>query len=97
MAAGDDHTEPFELEPLAIEPMNVRFVHGSAAQPVRTDGTVNLLNISNFVTDKGGATGLSAFPTDMATMPARMRTPMRSRSRSGTPWRAAPPPSSSRR
>jgi len=63
LAAGADHTEPFELEPLAIEPMNVRFVHGSAAQPVRTDGTVNLLNISNFVTNKGGITGLSAFPT----------------------------------
>lgn len=62
LKARDDHTEPFEVELIPIEPMSIRFVHGSPDKPVRGDSTMDLLNISNFVTDKGGSTGLAAFP-----------------------------------
>lgn len=44
-------------------PFNIRIVHGSPDLPYRDDADVNVLHVSNFVTDKGGATGLTAFPT----------------------------------
>jgi len=44
-------------------PVNIRFVHGSPNLPYRDDATVPVLNVSNFVTNLGGSTGLRPFPT----------------------------------
>jgi hypothetical protein len=44
-------------------PVNIRFVHGSPTLPYRDDTTTAVLNVSNFVTNLGGATGLLPFPT----------------------------------
>lgn len=44
-------------------PVNIRFVHGSPNLPYRDDTTMPVLNVSNFVTNLGGSTGLRPFPT----------------------------------
>lgn len=44
-------------------PINIRYVHGSPTLPYRDDSTTLVLNVSNFVTNLGGATGLRPFPT----------------------------------
>jgi len=41
----------------------IRFVHGSSDRPYRDDETTPFLNISNYISNKGGANGQGAFPT----------------------------------
>jgi hypothetical protein len=43
-------------------PVSVRFVHGSPDKKYLLDDTLTVLNVSNFVTNKGGATGSHGFP-----------------------------------
>ncbi len=45
-------------------PVSIRFVHGSPNIPYRQDKTVDVLNISNYRTTKGGTDALHAFPAD---------------------------------
>ena len=47
-------------------PVGVRFVHGTPDKPARDDPTSTFLNISNFITTKGGPKGDKAFPTGTA-------------------------------
>ena len=44
-------------------PVSIRFVHGSPDKKYLEDFTLLNLNVSNFVANKGGATGLNRFPT----------------------------------
>jgi len=57
-----DTKHTFKLK--SSPPFNIRFVHGSKALPYRDDTEITTFHISNFVSNKGGATGLTAFPTD---------------------------------
>ena len=43
-------------------PVSVRFVHGSPDKKYLDDATLTVLNVSNFVANKGGADGTHAFP-----------------------------------
>ena len=43
-------------------PVKVRFVHGSPDKKYLEDDSLTVLNVSNFVTNKAGATGAKAFP-----------------------------------
>ena len=45
---------------------SLRFVHGSPDKHYREDAEVQGLDVSNFVTTKGGANGQAAFPADSA-------------------------------
>ncbi len=58
-AVDTKHTFTLKTSP----PVNIRYVHGSPDKPYRDDDTVSVLNISNYVTNKGGSTGSAAFPT----------------------------------
>ncbi len=58
-AVDTKHTFKLRTSP----PINIRFVHGSPDLPYRDDSTSNTLNVSNFVTNLAGATGLAALPT----------------------------------
>ena len=44
-------------------PVSIRFVHGSQNLPYLQDAATTLLNVSNYQTNRGGATGLDRFPT----------------------------------
>lgn len=44
-------------------PVSIRFVHGSPDKKYLQDDTLTLLNVSNFVTNKGGPTGTHTFPS----------------------------------
>jgi hypothetical protein len=44
-------------------PVSIRFVHGSPDKKYLHDDTLTVLNVSNYVTDKGGRQGNAAFPT----------------------------------
>lgn len=44
-------------------PVSVRFVHGSPDKKYLEDTTLTVLNVSNFVTNKAGVDGSSAFPS----------------------------------
>src|SRR6187549_240823 len=57
-----DTKHTFKLK--SSPPFNIRFVHGSKALLYRDDTEITTFHISNFVSNKGGATGLTAFPTD---------------------------------
>jgi hypothetical protein len=43
-------------------PVSIRFVHGSPDKKYLEDTTLAILNVSNFVTNRGGATGANNFP-----------------------------------
>ena len=43
-------------------PVSIRFVHGSPDKKYLEDTTLTILNVSNFVTNRGGATGANNFP-----------------------------------
>lgn len=44
-------------------PVSIRFVHGSPDKKYLEDDTLTVLNVSNFVTNKGGNDGSKNFPT----------------------------------
>jgi hypothetical protein len=44
-------------------PVSIRFVHGSPDKKYLEDFTTTVLNVSNYVTDKGGLQGDKTFPT----------------------------------
>ena len=56
-----DAKHPFKA--LSAPPVSIRFVHGSKDKTFAADDTLPNLNISNFVTTKGGACGTQAFPS----------------------------------
>jgi len=56
-----DATHTFTIK--SSPPFNIRIVHGSPDLPYRDDADMPALHVSNFVTNKGGATGLLAFPS----------------------------------
>jgi len=58
-AVDTKHTFTLKSSP----PFHIRFVHGSPNLPYRDDSETTTLHVSNFVTNKGGATGIAAFPT----------------------------------
>jgi hypothetical protein len=55
-----DTKHTFKLK--SSPPFHIRIVHGSPDLPYRDDSETTTLHVSNFVSNKGGATGLTAFP-----------------------------------
>src|SRR6267142_116994 len=58
---GTEAEHLFEVQ--TAPPILVRFTHGTPDKPYRQDPTLLFLNVSNFVSNKGGANGRQAFPT----------------------------------
>ncbi len=56
-------TQVFKAVKKNAPPVSIRFVHGSPNLPYLQDATVNVLNISNYVTTQGGSNGRAQFPT----------------------------------
>jgi len=59
-AGSTDATHNFQA--INSPPVSIRFVHGSPGKAFADDDTLATLNISNYVTTKGGASGTHAFP-----------------------------------
>jgi len=55
-----DTKHTFKLK--SSPPFSIRFVHGSPDLPYRDDTETTTLHVSNFVSNKGGTTGITAFP-----------------------------------